>query len=349
MRSLKCSGGAIVSESGVLHLVVLSGDPMPDWGGQIVIDLATLQLSKETLTVDYNHNESEIVGKAYNIQIDNDKLIADAELVSYKADDRAGELAFKIAAGVPYEVSSLIETYPEKSKQIAPGATEIVNNRPVVGPATVYYNAVLRGVTICPYARDSETAVELLNKTEEKTMAAEDKTVVEEKIVEKIDEKTVEPARPDLEQFIDEFGIDRGVEYYRRGITIEDARAEDYAELKEWRRRSEVEKKIDDTVVEKVDKTEDRRVEEEFKASLDEIGQRLGKLELLNRRGEPEPVENTPTAAKKEHKLGAKGVYMERLTEIYGKDLRRLNESKIRRSELLDRIAAGKGLPPLNE
>ena len=80
-------------------------------------------------------------------------------------------------------------------------------------------------------------------------------------------------AHPDLEEFIAAFGFDLGVEYYRRGLTFEEAEKEDYASLKAARLAAENEEISEAGAIEEVAQIDDAVPEAAAEAALVEEAQ----------------------------------------------------------------------------
>lgn len=127
-------------------------------------------------------------------------------------------------------------------------------------------------------------------------MAVEEKAVEKVETVEKIEPIGEESAAPEtgvkdkeLQNFIDAFGLERGVRYFQEGKTFEEARADAFdelvqenaklkariAELEAAAGAPEPEKKPEDAVEEKVEE----RVEEKFSKPLEALDSTLAKLD----------------------------------------------------------------------
>lgn len=205
-----------------VKVLVLSGEEMyRDAQGDFVIDLETVALHKPTLIMDYNHNESEVIGHISNLRYEEGGLWGDAHLFSARAGDRAEEVILRILGGTPYEISPTVMFGDSDSVVIDEGFSDVINGRTVAGPALVFLNTPIRGVSICPYGTDKYTGITTLKM---------DKPGDENMAESKPKETTL--AHPDLEEMISEFGETDGLKYYRAGLSIDEARAEDYALLK---------------------------------------------------------------------------------------------------------------------
>ena len=216
-------GGFKENEDGSLDVkvLVLSGEEMyRDEQGDFVIDLETVALHKPTLIMDYNHDESEVIGHISNLRYEEGGLWGDAHLFSARAGDRAEEVILRILGGTPYEISPTVMFSDSNGVVIDEGFSDEVNGRTVEGPATIFVNTPIRGVSICPYGTDKFTGITTL-----KMDKPGDKTMAESKTKDAL-------AHPDLEEMISEFGESDGLKYYRAGLSIDEARAEDYALLK---------------------------------------------------------------------------------------------------------------------
>lgn len=206
-------------------VLVLSGTEMfRDEIGSFVIDLESAALHKPTLIVDYNHEEGEVIGQISNLRYEDGGLFGDAHLFSARSGDRAEEVILRILGGTPYEISPTVQFAESEIEEVAEGFAEVVNGRTVPGPAVIFRKTPIRGVSICPYGTDRYTGVLKLKleKAGEKRMADTTDNGA----------KTPEAAHPDLEAMISEFGETDGLNYYRQGLSLEEAQQADYAQLK---------------------------------------------------------------------------------------------------------------------
>lgn len=112
----------------------------------------------------------------------------------------------------------------------------------------------------------------------------------------------------ELETMIEEFGRERGLDYYLAGKSIEEARAEDYEELKASRKSAEAEKKAADEAEKDAtdaptDETKDetKKELEALRALVEKQGKELVALKAATRRGDSvgvsEPVDGGTLAA----------------------------------------------------
>ena len=113
----------------------------------------------------------------------------------------------------------------------------------------------------------------------------------EEKKVSIEDQKKDDSKNPreELEEMIEEFGIERGVEFFRRGITIEEAREEDYQSLKAERLQAEEKDKTQCAATsEEEPKYKKDDVSASLKAELVKLSQEISTLKATLRRGDPD-------------------------------------------------------------
>lgn len=264
------------------QIIILSGETMDRTEiGCFVIDPKSIQLHKPRLIVDYNHNEEEVIGYVDNIHETDGKLMGDLTLESTSPNDRAAEVIARIEGGTPYEISPTVMLYEagvETETVTADNETEY----------TIFKNVPMRGVSICPYGTDRLTTILSLGgkkpmkkraKTKKLTKLAADE-ILDEAVVESqvVDEAAAgddaaggEPeytAYPLLEEFIAAFGFELGVEYYRRGYTLEEAEAADYAALKAARLAAENEEISEAGAIEEVAQVDDAVPEAEAEAAI---------------------------------------------------------------------------------
>ena len=178
------------AKSAGITLKARSGDSIDHWyWGKVVHDLSGMRVHKPRLTVDYAHNDAEVLGYLNHFDIASGDLIASGALTPWRDDDRASEVMFKMREGVPYEASIFFGGDGIKVQEIAEGQIEEVNGRQFEGPGTIIREWPLRGVAICPYGADQNTesaamksgetyAAEIMaTEQQEQTMNAEQEAV----------------------------------------------------------------------------------------------------------------------------------------------------------------------------
>ncbi len=252
--------------------------------GRFRVRTETAAPSKERVPLDYNHNEEEVIGYVENFQCSEDAITADGVvLIGDESSDAAKTFAQNIDGGVPFEASAFLDLSEAESVELEDGVTE-------------WSGALIRGVAICPYGTDRKTTVSLklgetnfvvrLKKSnnEGESMNEEKKPSIEDQ--KKDDSKN---PREELEEMIEEFGLERGVEFFRRGITIEEAREEDYQSLKAERLQAEEKDKTQCAATpeeEPKDKQGDSNAA--LKAELVKLSQEITSLKATLRRGDPD-------------------------------------------------------------
>ncbi|MBP3559004.1 MAG: hypothetical protein J6K20_15070 [Thermoguttaceae bacterium] len=289
-----------------VRLTVLAADALERWGlGRFAFEFATTRPLRERLALDYDHDDGAVVGYAEGFESTDDGIFCDATILGGPdAPARARELAFCLKNGVPFEVSPLVDFSTATMESVPDGATVRLNGREIAGPLDVARGATIRGVAICPHGTDPKTAalVELsarLNnwKEEKEKEMADEKNPVDG---EQTDEK--KSVNAELETMIEEFGRERGLDYYLAGKSLEEARAEDYEELKASRKSAEAEKKAaDEAEKDAADaptdeaKDETKKELEALKALVEKQGKELVALKAATRRGDSvgvsEPVD----------------------------------------------------------
>jgi len=142
-----------------------SGQPIDHWfWGRVVHDLAGMRLDKPRLTIDYVHNDSEVLGYLNHFDSESGDLIASGAIIPYRDGDRASEVLFKMGEGVPYEASIFFGDSGIKIQEIMSGEISPVNGYDFAGPGVIIREWTLRGVAICPYGADSNTESAALSK-----------------------------------------------------------------------------------------------------------------------------------------------------------------------------------------
>jgi len=153
------------AKSAPIEMVARSGQPLqhPFWGA-IVHDFAGMRLHRDRLPIDYCHDDKEVMGYLNHFDVSSGDLVARGALVPYKDSDRATEVMHKSKAGVPYEASIFFSD--GKIEELGEGQVATVNGKQVEGPAVVVREWSLRGVAVCPYGMDKNTASRFANDGE---------------------------------------------------------------------------------------------------------------------------------------------------------------------------------------
>ncbi|MCL2622518.1 MAG: hypothetical protein FWD31_02530 [Planctomycetaceae bacterium] len=211
-------------------VVLSTGKPVYNrsMGGWFVIDLDTVQLKNTKIIGDYNHNDDEVIGHAEQWEVTDEGLVVQALIAPFKEDDRASEILARSKSGTPYEASPTVAAEEATIDTLSEGETAVVNGREVRGNIRIYRNLPILGFSICPYGTDKQTKVTIL-KNERETMNEEDKP----------QDPTTDgggdgggdggsqyTAVPELETMIEEYGLEYGVDFYRRGLSVEEAKDE---------------------------------------------------------------------------------------------------------------------------
>lgn len=300
-------------------LTILSGKVLSRWDlGDFVIDLSGISWEKDPLTLDYDHNPAEAIGTIGNIRVTEKGLIGEAEIFSTRPDDRAADVIRRLARGTPYECSPMLELDIDSALELREGETIDINGETVAN-CTVISKAKLLGVAVCPYGTDDKTGVTAALKKGGDEMAEEELKETEGGREVETSEAPKEAAHPDLEAMIESFGLGRGVEFYRRGLSMDEAEAEDYAELKAARLKAEEEKPAEEGGEDEGGEQPPANDEEKeelakLKKSVESLSKRIESLVSLSRRGEPAAVSAAPeTEAKKEKSGNAVMDYAARL------------------------------------
>jgi pyruvate/2-oxoglutarate dehydrogenase complex dihydrolipoamide acyltransferase (E2) component len=195
----KYHGEALVLSDTVLHNKKL---------GLFAIDLPTLVYHKERVTVDYNHDPNIILGYAENFQITDEGLTADVYL--FESIAKVHEIIALIKGGTPFEISPAINEEEGTSKKEGNGITR-------------FTHVPMRGVAVCPFGTDRYTTLTLLKedlmsqKQQTKTTNLSDTAPTGESETPKVKD-------PDLAEFCDVYGREKGLDLWQSGADIADIR-----------------------------------------------------------------------------------------------------------------------------
>ena len=148
-----------------VSLLARSSGPIEHWyWGRVVHDLSGFELSKDKIPIDYAHNSDEVIGFLDQFTVEEQGLRTDGQLVVFSDDDRAAEVAYKSAQGVPYEASINFGGDGIKLEQVDDGASTEVNGFEFEGPGVVVRSWPLRGVAVVPYGADQNTESTIFEK-----------------------------------------------------------------------------------------------------------------------------------------------------------------------------------------
>lgn len=234
-----------------VSMIALSGKPLNHWWmGMIVQDLSGMS-HPEKITIDWNHNDNEIMGFVDEFDTADSKLALDGALTPFNEGDRASEVIHKEKLGVPYESSIFFpprEPGDTVVEEVEAGAEAEVNGEIVHGPITIFRKWHLSGVAITPHGADNETSAFVQNSNS-KTVEIDvmkNKNKGDEPTPDPTKDAPTEPAatadpvaaspadesREVFKLFIGEFGKDLAATYFAEGISLEDARAKYTLHLK---------------------------------------------------------------------------------------------------------------------
>jgi hypothetical protein len=242
-------------ESPTVRMLARSEKPIDHWyWGKVAHDNSGAQF-KESIPLDYCHDDKEIVGFANseNIKVnDSGALEIEGTITPFTEGDRASEILAKSKMGVPYEASINFAGDGLKIEEIKPGKTGEVNGYTFEGPGVIIREWPLRGVAVCPYGADGNTASEFKSLTDVISVAVleRDSMTTEEKeapevAAEPAAEKELsnsQPAKPEVQpedlraegkKFIKAFGAENGAKYFADDLSFEDAMVKFCVELKD--------------------------------------------------------------------------------------------------------------------
>jgi hypothetical protein len=308
-------------------VVILTGNPIERADlGRFIVDLETIKTHKDRLSVDFNHNEETPIGYIEDITYTPSiGLVGVATFSSPIGNDKSAEILQRLIDGFPFEVSPTLDLVDPERLEAGEKAT--VNGMEVEGELDIYRNVNLRGVGVVLFGTDPNTKITSLKQNHlitlseygvqtemSKKQKLEDDALVkladEEQPIEGGGEATeTAEKKPEylemLEAFIEDFGYEKGVEYFRANKTIDEAREADYAELKALRAKFAAAEKEEETgdgeggnddggngeEAVTADDEEKKEDEEELKTELASLKAELVKLRAaFGSRGEDTPV-----------------------------------------------------------
>jgi len=306
--------------------------------GRIIHDLAGMTKHKDSLPIDYAHDDDQVLGYMDRFDVNDEAIYAEGYLVPFEDGDRASEVIHKAKQGVPYE-ASIYMGGPLALEEIQEGATAEVNGETVDGPVLIVRQWSLRGTAICPYGADRHTQTkfsqthtidveyQMPKKTPPATPAPD---------ADKLNDKPTDPPadptppvddqltnqptdppedRKELARFVDAFGAEKGAGWYLAGRQFAECQAEAYADAE--KRAATVTEEMAAMAV-KLTETEAKLSETE--AKLEATTKELDKYKAAFDRGEEKPAafaedDDSPEAAEHRHRVNTLG---ENLAKVAG-------------------------------
>lgn len=133
--------------------------PIDHWyWGQCVHDFAGIQMAP-VIPVDYAHEDCEALGFIDAKSVTSEGLQLSGKLTPFKPDDKASEVIFKSAKGVPYQASVDFDPWTLVVEDVPAGLSAEVNGQMIPGPVAVFRQWKLNGLAICLYGVDPGTNV----------------------------------------------------------------------------------------------------------------------------------------------------------------------------------------------
>jgi len=153
----------------VLHPVSIlarTDKPLEHWyWGRIVHDISGIKLHKDSIVIDYCHDDHEIMGYLNNFDRENG-LLCKGALVK-RPGSKAEEVCFNAKHKVPYEASIFWDpAHGMVIEEVGQGASVQVNGFTFEGPGVVVRSCLLRAVAICPHGQDMNASTQFSNQNQ---------------------------------------------------------------------------------------------------------------------------------------------------------------------------------------
>jgi hypothetical protein len=211
------------TKSREIELLARTPVPIEHWyWGSVIHDFSGMS-SKETIVLDYCHDDEQLVGFANQFVVEDRGLVLKGRIESTSDDDAAETLLKRADKGIPYEAS--IYFAPLLLEYIPEGMVTQVNGKQVEGECLIVRKWNLRACSVCPHGYDYGT---------ESKLSAADRQPF--KLNWKGDLMSTTPANKTTEanadgsgkgdliaqltQFTDKFGPVDGVEYFKAGKSM---------------------------------------------------------------------------------------------------------------------------------
>lgn len=140
--------------------VAYTGDPItnhPYWG-TVVFDLSLIEVPAK-MAILRDHECEDIVGFSDESAVTQDGLVLGGVLS--KVTDAGKEVAALSDEGFPWQMSVRIQ--PSRIEELSAGATAVINNRTVTGPAYIFRESKLVETSFTPTGWDSGTTATALS------------------------------------------------------------------------------------------------------------------------------------------------------------------------------------------
>ena len=138
-----------------IRMLARTNQPLDHWyWGRIVHDMEGMKFHKDSIVVDYCHDEDKIIGYLDSHGTSDSGFTCEGALVRIPGG-KAEEVIVNGANGVPYEAS--IYWDPDSGvivEQIGEGMSSEVNGFTFHGPGVIIRECKLRAVAVCPHGYD---------------------------------------------------------------------------------------------------------------------------------------------------------------------------------------------------
>ena len=210
--------------------VILSGEPIAGvrrTDGSIrecfIVDFTTLE-HPSRVVVNYNHNNEIIIGYGENFRPTQDGLMSTGKLVG--GDAFRDHLINLAQIGVPFEASVEIDLDAATETLIGNNERVMVNGRSYTGPLAVYSHVPLKAYAMCPHGADKFTTFTLLKQEQNYIMSKKQtqQTTNLSAPAPTGESETPKVKDPDLAEFCDVYGREKGLDLWQSGADIADIR-----------------------------------------------------------------------------------------------------------------------------
>jgi hypothetical protein len=238
--SFAADGGAVVEAAapqegqpprGKVSMLARSAGGIVHWyWGLIVHDFAGMKHAPK-IPVDYAHDDDEAIGYVDQFVADSAGLRLAGELIAFRNDDKAAEVLFKGAAGIPY-ASSIDWTGLARIEEVPAGMTADANGQTFQGPCLVVREWTLAGVAVCMYGADPDATSEFkkrgagsanVSRFRKEGSMSTDTQGAPSPDVAAIRKQAAADASAELKKFTDRFGATDGVAFFTAGTPWADA------------------------------------------------------------------------------------------------------------------------------
>lgn len=160
------------AKSGQFSIVGYTGAEITSWWGNFVIDIAGIQVKKQTPVL-REHERDRVIGWSNKVLKDERGLVFEGGFTDKTKD---GQEARALAEdGFPWQAS--VGIVPRAILRIKKEESHEANGRTYTGPLEIWTKSKVGEVSLVSWGADSDTSMQLLSEASQQRVAVEDETI----------------------------------------------------------------------------------------------------------------------------------------------------------------------------